>query len=504
VSYLRDLGVKKVVVAAREEDDRLEKLLAQCFHDGPACEIALITENRGPGFSLLCCLQRIDPQKPVLVVLGDTLFRLPADETPFTSPFVLTSPVEDSARWCLAEVEGENAVRSLADKPAQNPGHWPALIGVYFFDRPELALQRLSELAATNKRSLEMSDALAPYVKDGRLKAHSVTEWLDCGNIDMLTSSRRRLLSTRSFNQVEVDELRGTITKRSTHSRKFANEINYYRLLPNDIAIFFPRVVAFDLAPRNLSLTLEYYGYPTLSEMWVFESFEADHWKGIFTTLRKILHCFNAYPAEISAAEIFRFYWDKTRDRVADFSAQDPLFAGWIAAKEIKVNGVALPTWSALAGKVERALAGVAKTGVGRIIHGDLCFPNILFDPVSRLFKLIDPRGAFGEAGISGDGRYDVAKLLHSINGGYDFLIHEMFSVRWTAGSIDFEQFFPPSRPDVLRHFDEIFGEEYDLKAIRLIEALFFISMCPLHADSKARQAAMYATGLQLLDSYFS
>ena len=362
-------------------------------------------------------------------------------------------------RWCLAEVDADKKVDSLADKPAENPGQWPALIGVYYLDTPSPARDRLAELAAKKEaRALQLSDALNPYIEMGRLRAHTVAEWLDCGNIDMLTSSRRRLLATRSFNQVEVDELRGTITKRSTNPGKFSDEINYYRQLPNDVAIFFPRLVAFDLAPKNLSLTLEYYGYPTLSEMWVFESFDAAHWKSIFTTLREIMRCFGAHPAKLSAGEVMRFYGQKTRDRIAEFAAQDEIFARWIDAKEMTINGKSLRGWSALAGDVERTLEAISKTGSGRIIHGDLCFPNILFDPISRLFKFIDPRGSFGETGIFGDGRYDVAKLLHSINGGYDFLIHEMFSVRFTPKTIDLEQFFPASRPGVLRYFEETFA----------------------------------------------
>src|ERR1700759_2473807 len=59
VRHLRELGIERVVVAAREDDDRLAKLLQQCFRDGPQCELAVITEDRGPGFSLLCCLEKI-------------------------------------------------------------------------------------------------------------------------------------------------------------------------------------------------------------------------------------------------------------------------------------------------------------------------------------------------------------------------------------------------------------------------------------------------------------
>ena len=40
-----------------------------------------------------------------------------------------------------------------------------------------------------------------------------------------------------------------------------------------------------------------------------------------------------------------------------------------------------------------------------------------------------------------------------------------------------------------------------DIKAVRLIEALLFLSMIPLHAENLKHQLAMLATGAELLDS---
>ena len=48
-----------------------------------------------------------------------------------------------------------------------------------------------------------------------------------------------------------------------------------HRQLPPDLATFFPRLVDYNLAPDDTFLTLEYYGYPTLSEVWAFEEFDA-------------------------------------------------------------------------------------------------------------------------------------------------------------------------------------------------------------------------------------
>src|SRR5581483_3929622 len=194
-------------------------------------------------------------------------------------------------------------------------------------------------------RSLQLRHALQPYIDAGRLRALPAGEWFDCGNLDFLTSSRRRLLQARSFNAVQIDDLHGTITKRSQHTAKFLNEINYYRLVPGDLATFFPRLVDFSLDPKNLYLTLEYYGYPTLSEIWTFEELGEKYWKSVFQSLRRILSCFERFSAELPASMTFNFYWQKTLDRIETFAAQQRAFGNLSRAPKVGLNGHTLDGW---------------------------------------------------------------------------------------------------------------------------------------------------------------
>ena len=46
--------------------------------------------------------------------------------------------------------------------------------------------------------------------------------------------------------------------------------------------------------------------------------------------------------------------------------------------------------------EIEAFCQHLAATVKGRIIHGDLCFSNILFDLPNQIVRLIDPRGRFG------------------------------------------------------------------------------------------------------------
>src|SRR5581483_11344473 len=349
-------------------------------------------------------------------------------------------------------------------------------------------------------RSLQLRHALQPYIDAGRLRALPAGEWFDCGNLDFLTSSRRRLLQARSFNAVQIDDLHGTITKRSQHTAKFLNEINYYRLVPGDLATFFPRLVDFSLGPKNLYRTLECYGYPTLSEIWTFEELGENYWRGIFQSLQRIMACFERYSVELAPATVFNFYWRKTLDRIETFAAQQADFGRLAGATTLELNGVSLDGWPRIRAEIEKRVRRLSAKPRGQIIHGDLCFPNILYDPLSRLFKFIDPRGSFAESGIYGDRRYDLAKLLHSLDGGYDFLIHDMFALERDGTRVQLQQFFPSTRDAVLDEFRRVFGASCDLDEIRTLEGLLFLSMCPLHEDHPARQVAMFATGLRILN----
>jgi dTDP-glucose pyrophosphorylase len=501
LSYLLDLGVKRVVVGLRSTEARLPRFVDQTFGQVQDIEYVRLDKDLGPGYTLLQCLDELSDGESCLVVLGDTLFGFSVGtQHSFSESFVLTASVEDSPRWCLAKVDKAGRVTALADKPQSNPGGWPALIGVYHLRDCTPAKAGLQKALGEGVRSLQIRHALQPYIDAGELRAHVAGEWLDCGNIDLLTNSRRRLLQARSFNVMQIDDLRGTITKRSEHTSKFLSEINYYRLVPKDLATFFPRLVDYSLDPNDLFLTLEYYGYPTLSEIWAFEDLEAGYWEGVFKSLRRILSCFQRYTVELSSEATFTFYWRKTLERLEAFSRQNFEVQNLVEAPEIVLNGVRLSGWPKIRKPTEDMVRRISARPEGRIIHGDLCFPNILYDPLSRLFKFIDPRGSFADSGLYGDGRYDVAKLLHSIDGGYDFLIHDMFSLKGAGSKLELQQFFPDTRRAVLSAFTNIFCDRFDLKHVRALEGLLFLSMCPLHKEQPKRQTAMFATGIRILN----
>ena len=124
------------------------------------------------------------------------------------------------------------------------------------------------------------------------------------------------------------------------------------------------------------------------------------------------------------------------------------------------------------------------------------------------VLKFIDPRGSWGEIGTTGDIRYDVAKIYHSVDAGYEFFNNDQFNLvraetpsdSWKWSITTDQQWHV--RLSALAAFDkEFFGNDgYDKKQITLIEGLIYIGACARHYENPDRQVAMYLVGLQLLN----
>jgi hypothetical protein len=50
----------------------------------------------------------------------------------------------------------------------------------------------------------------------------------------------------------------------------------------------------------------------------------------------------------------------------------------------------------------------------------------------------------------------------------------------------------------IAKYFDEVIVKYwYNIEKIKLVEALLFLSMIPLHSDNKSRQLAMFCIAIQ-------
>lgn len=196
-------------------------------------------------------------------------------------------------------------------------------------------------------------------------------------------------------------------------------------------------------------------------------------------------------------------YLTKTIDRLNKLK-DDERFSNFFVSP-IKVNGKKYKSLNEIEDILKQVVPNeLYDVDQFNIIHGDLCFANIIIDNNYNFVKVIDPRGKFGDFDIYGDPRYELAKLFHSVDGKYDFIIKDLFDINYdlNQAAIDYHINDRVRDYDLYKLFTDVFNDEIgnDLPKIELIEALLFLSMIPLHGENIKHQLTMLGTGLNILN----
>jgi dTDP-glucose pyrophosphorylase len=493
---LREKGAENVRIAVRADDLTVQSFLEHAYKRRMNLEVRPMQDSRSILESLQCGLDPVPAGTAVHVVLGDTLIT-----DPFASDgdYLYVGSVTGSRRWCLAVCDEHDRIVDYLDKRDITPGDHTALAGFYCFLDGECLARCLQDCLSANER--ELSDLLRRYGRHHPLTARPVTEWYDFGHIDNLVRARQNLLQARSFNTLKVDSVLNTITKRSANTEKLRDELLWYQSLPAELQVLAPRIVRCSNADGHVEIVQEYYGYPALSELFVWGDLPEEIWLSTLRRLFAVLERFRQYPGKLDSSDIASVYVDKTFERLQLLQDQDAHWRDLLSRPELTLNGQVLRNLPLLRNALHERLASLVEHPNVCITHGDFCFSNILFDVNNHILRLVDPRGRFGKQGLYGDSRYDVAKLRHSICGLYDFIVADLFALHGAQGNYATEIFYRDAGRSPAGAFDRMVHEAgYDLDDIRLIEALLFLSMPPLHRGRPARQHMMYLTGLRSLN----
>jgi len=163
---------------------------------------------------------------------------------------------------------------------------------------------------------MQLSSALQQYGKFLPIKADAHDKWYDCGSVDNYYRSKKKLLVSRYFNRINVDNTVGMLIKKSRDITKLKNEVNWNLSLPKKLKILTPRIVDYLISEKKNEsfISMEYYGYPNLSEVWLYEDLNIDIWKSILT------HLFRSYNNySVNKKDFYEIYFKKTEDRFNNF-----------------------------------------------------------------------------------------------------------------------------------------------------------------------------------------
>ncbi|WP_079278003.1 sugar phosphate nucleotidyltransferase [Streptomyces sp. CB03234] len=488
IQQLHRAGVRRVVVVHAPGDDRhILPLLARAF-GGAEVEFLLAVQPRpaGPLDALACASEHLS-DGDLTLVLGDTLV---SDFAELPPDAVGIGRVETAREFCLVEADPSGHIVGYEDKPDREGASDDAVVGVYRFADGALMRQLLDE--ASTHGGGELSDLLARYGRRRPLSAVRVRGWQDLGSYDRyLAANRASLLGRAGHRFTVVDD--GSVIK-SGNPALIAAQVRWFRALPQTAAGLAPRLLE---AGEGWHRT-ELLDYPSLAQLLLYEPLPPATWSLLLTRLLGVMEECLWGPTRRKSPELAvwceRVYIAKTEDRLAAWALWEQ-----IRSRAFVVNGATVPSFDELWPHAVAQLQAVAASATySSVIHADMTFSNILLARGFGMFKLLDPGSAFSNR-PGGDIRYDLAKLRQSYAGGYDALRENLFQLDRTGAGRWELRVFPRPSPITVTADEVIAAAGYDLTAVRLLEAVQFVSMVPLHHENPDRQLALYLRGLQLL-----
>jgi hypothetical protein len=320
-------------------------------------------------------------------------------------------------------------------------------------------------------------------------------------------------LVTRAYNRFEIDTHKAIITKYSKKPR-LRNEIEHYKAIPASLGLYFPKFISstFDKEKEEHSLCLELCGYENLGNKLIEEVWDnrsSQEWKAIAFQIRYILQEFSRHRRSQAFKGNFRdMYENKTFTEYVKLISNFSRFTELARHKDLVIDGKRYKNFEYIWDDIEKLLETFYENIETNFFHGDLCFSNILYgflpgDDPKVVLKLIDMRGKFGNDKGFGDPYYDLAKLMHSTDVGYEYFIYDKFSVvdKDTAFEINYEKSHEILNKTLVDSiFTDVLYSEYDIRRIKTIQGLIYIGMCARHYDNSQRQLAMYLSGVKILN----
>ena len=429
---------------------------------------------------------------PLMLLHGDTLL---TGITPIAgggdAVSIETEPQADYL-WGGGLLKGEEVQVVLdGEAPAANV----VLTGFFSFSDSTRLVQCITHQRGAFLNALRAYGSVNPF-----RPVHS-RAWLDFGHASTYHRSRRRFTTQREFNSLTVTAR--VVVKSGVKQQKIEAEARWFEQLPEALRLYAPAYLGRRDEHGRVGYALEYMHLPTLSDLFVFGRLRLESWKKILDACDEVLGAMSSYraPETVRSHSLRDLYLDKTVERLEMYARS----TGVDHHAPCRYADEWLPSLMQMAELVASAIPAAGQLD-SRLIHGDFCFSNLLFDVRTGVVKMLDPRGldSTGEFTVWGDPRYDIAKMHHSIVGLYDHIVAGNFKLH-LRGQLDVKLELPDD-PLTRLIRDEFMQRSFgglcptDCSALP-ISVLLFLSMLPLHADNPERQRAFMANSMRLFQT---
>ncbi|HFP9118331.1 TPA: capsular biosynthesis protein, partial [Enterococcus faecium] len=398
-------------IIAFEKIDKIQRRLSKYKKNNKAV-IKELPKLEDLGFTVWYALK--DITEPVIINFADTIvldniFTCDADSFFFTEDHV-------SEQWTYYREENGVLTDIIDKSKVDSTKKQKLFVGVFQIKEPQIFVRCL-EKAAINKPDNISSFyyALQLYSTEHPFIPLKTNNWFDIGHADKYYSSNLEV-KAREFNHITIDKDRSTLRKSSDDKDKFIGEIKWYLKLPADIEYVRPRIFSYSTAYSDPYVCMEYYSYHTVHELFLYGDLNRNQWIDIFKRIKFVCHDFSRYQLHDPDIQVALkdMYLDKTIQRFDKLKADTRFVKFFI--NPVRINGKRYCSLAKVLDVIHELVPQLLlDVEAFNIIHGDLCFANILVDNNFSFIKVIDPRGKFGKYDIYGDFRYELAKLFHSV-----------------------------------------------------------------------------------------
>lgn len=211
ISDLQNLGIHKITVVVGYYAEKVEQYCREAFPDVDF-RFKMQEQRLGLGHAVG---EAIEPgDGPVMIVLGDTLFKGNLGDLVGENAALGLVQVEDPRRFGVAVVENDRIV-NLEEKP-EKPRSNLALAGAYYLPDAQIlkaAIDYIVEKDVTTKGEYQITDALQMMIDDEIVfRPIELEGWYDCGLPSTLIETNRILLESKSeLNRVSEAQARGNV-----------------------------------------------------------------------------------------------------------------------------------------------------------------------------------------------------------------------------------------------------------------------------------------------------
>jgi glucose-1-phosphate thymidylyltransferase len=205
-------GVKEIgIIIAPETGDEIRTAAGDGSQFG--AEITYIVQDSPAGLAhAVLTAEDFIGSSPFVMYLGDNLLRdglrglVSTFEEHGPDALILLTPVDDPQSYGVAELDEEEHIVRLIEKPKDPPSNL-ALVGVYLFS--SLIFDAARSLEPSWRGELEITEAIQKLIDDGRSVRSEVVRgwWKDTGQLaDMLEANRLVLEELVTEIEGDVDE----------------------------------------------------------------------------------------------------------------------------------------------------------------------------------------------------------------------------------------------------------------------------------------------------------